>query len=253
MKIILSLIFSIWGLFMPESIVIDNNGGYYISQMGELYKEDGNVLYQFEKESKYILSLVDPRGMYLDDEVLWIVDYDRLVMYDTKTGKYKNYFPLSPKYLNDVVKYKGKIYVTDTFANAVYVLKDDKLQIAFNILRPNGITTDGEYLYVISYESPATVYKCSENEIITSFKLTNVKGGDGIVFADDLFFVSGYNSKNVLVYDKNWNKIAEKSNFSSPSDLYYKDGILYVPDMKEGKIYAFKLTKENSKWVKVIW
>ncbi|MBB6062904.1 DNA-binding beta-propeller fold protein YncE [Thermosipho japonicus] len=247
MKIILSLIFSIWGLFAPESVVVDNSGGYFISNMGKLHVKDGNVLYQSKEKNEYILSLVDPRGLYLNGKDLWIVDFDRLIKYDLSSKTYKSYFATFPRYLNDVTMYEGKIYVTDTYGNSVYILENDKLNVVFNILRPNGITTDGKYLYVISFENPAVVYKCSKEGVVESFTLSDVKGGDGIFFADDLFFVSGYNSKNVVVYDKEWNKLLEKNGFSSPSDLYYKDGYLYVPDMKDGKIYVFQVKKEKSK------
>ncbi|MBT1247105.1 MULTISPECIES: hypothetical protein [unclassified Thermosipho (in: thermotogales)] len=243
MKVILTFLFSIWGLFAPESIIV-KNGDYFISQMGKLYVEDGSVLYMSKEKNEILLKMVDPRGMLKEGKYLWIVDFDRLVRLDLSTGKYKNFFASSPKYLNDIVKYKEKYYVTDTYGNTVYKLNDEKLEVTYNLKRPNGITTDGEYLYIISFTSPAVVYKCDENKIIETYTLNEVKGGDGIVYVDNMFFISGYTSKNVVIYNSSWKKIGEKNGFSSPADIYYSDGNLYVPDMKEGKIYVFKVENE---------
>ncbi|ABR30702.1 hypothetical protein SU69_04295 [Thermosipho melanesiensis] len=244
MKIFLTLLFSIWGLFSPES-VISNNGEYFITQMGKLYVKDGTIIHMTKDKTESLLKLVDPRGMYLEDNFLWVVDFDRVVRLDLETGKYKNFYANFPRYLNDIVKYKGSFYVTDTYGNTIYRINDEKkLEVVFNIKSPNGITTDGEYLYVISFTSPAVVYKCDENKVISSFTLKDVNGGDGIFFGDNLFFVSGYNSKNVVVYNDKWEKLFEKTGFSSPADLYYSKKTLYVPDMKEGKIYVFKVENE---------
>jgi hypothetical protein len=246
MTVLLSILFSIWGLLGPESIALDGNGGYYISQMGELYISDGSMIFQNKEKNEEFFKLIDPKGILLEDNILWIAENDRLIKYDTSNSNFKNFTAESglAKYLNDIVRYKGNLYVTDTYADMVYIFKNDILEPVLTISRPNGITTDGEYLYIVSFTNPAVVYKSDGKNLLEVKTLKEINFGDGIVYdkENDIFFVSGFKSGNVVVY-KNWEKIGEYDKFTSPADIYYDSTTktLYVPDMKTGKIIALKV------------
>ncbi|MDK2885895.1 MAG: hypothetical protein PWP54_453 [Thermosipho sp. (in: thermotogales)] len=246
MTVLLSILFTIWGLLGPESIALDGNGGYFISQMGELYEADGSMIFQNKDKTEEFFKLVDPKGILLEDNILWIAENDRLIMYDTSNSNFKNYTAESglAKYLNDIVRYKGDLYVTDTYADMVYIFKNEILEPVLTVSRPNGITTDGEYLYIISFTNPAVVYKSDGKKILETFTLQEINFGDGIVYdkENDIFFVSGFKSGNVLVY-KDWKKVGEFDKLTSPADIYYDSSakILYVPDMKTGKVIALKV------------
>ncbi|MBO8160762.1 MAG: hypothetical protein H0Z24_03920 [Thermosipho sp. (in: Bacteria)] len=246
MSILLSVLFAIWGLVGPESIAIDSNGGYYISQMGTLYQVDGSIIYKNENKTEQFFVLEDPKGILLEDDILWIAENDRLIMYNIHTRDYKVFTAVSglTKYLNDIVRYKGNLYVTDTYSDMLYVFKNDTLQPVLTLSRPNGITTDGKYMYIVSFTTPAILYKTDGKKILESIVLNEIDQGDGIVYDknNDVFFVAGYKSGNVIAY-KEWKKVGEYNKFTSPADIYYDSNnkILFVPDMKTGKVFALQV------------
>ncbi|SHH52876.1 NHL repeat-containing protein [Thermosipho atlanticus] len=244
--VLLTIIFTIWGLLGPESIAIDNNGGFYISQMGKLYETDGSIIYQISDQTKKFFQITDPKGILLENNILWIAENDRLIMLNTLNSDYKTFTSVSglAKYLNDIVRFNGTLYVTDTYSDMVYTLKSDMLQPVFTLSRPNGITTDGKYLYIVSFTNPAIVYKSDGKRILEKITLPDINLGDGISYdkENDIFFISGFGSGNVVAY-KNWKKVGEIDKFSGPSDIYYDSErkTLYVPDLKSNKVYILKV------------
>ncbi|QTA38408.1 hypothetical protein JYK00_02470 [Thermosipho ferrireducens] len=246
MKIVMSILFSIFGLFVPESIWVTQEG-YYISQMGKLYTADGSVLYQSRMGNYVIENLVDPRGIYVENETLWIADKDRLIEYSLKSHTYKIYTPVtgSAKYLNDVVKYNGEMYVSDTYGDTIYILRENELYPVLSIAYPNGLSTDGEYLYIVSFTDPASLFVSDGNKVVKKMVLKGISYGDGLAYdrKNDLFFVSGYESGNIGVFTRDGRFLYEFSGLGKPADLFFdeKNEILYVPDMENGKLTALKV------------
>lgn len=160
----------------PESVVVDEKAeDMYISVVGKELKptekdKDGYILKKGKKEGSKLEKLTKdeflhaPKGLTLHDGVLYATDIDRVVMIDPKSGKLLGEVDLSPEkavFLNDTVWLDGKLYVSATDLNTIYVVdpqtkKYEKLVLKDAIAAPNGLAVkDGEpnILYMCEYAS----------------------------------------------------------------------------------------------------
>lgn len=181
----------------PESVVVDEKAGdMYVSVVGKELKptekdKDGYILKKgnkegskFEKLALFALKSSDPvaygnkegtklaipkdaflhapKGLTLHDGVLYATDIDRVVMIDPKSGQLLGEVDLSPEkavFLNDTVWLNGKLYVSATDLNSIYVVdpqtkKYEKLLLKDKITAPNGLAVkagEGDSLYMCEY------------------------------------------------------------------------------------------------------
>lgn len=101
----------------------------------------------------WIMGLHEPKGMALLGSKLYVSSLDELVEIDVDRGVIVNRYPVEKAQdLNDVtVASDGTVYVTDTKARYVFMLKDGRTGVFLesdDIARSNGIFCDGERLYV---------------------------------------------------------------------------------------------------------
>ncbi len=145
----------------PESVEWDSAAGvFYVSNMGKdpmahdgdgyiaVVGADGKI-----KTDKWVTGLDAPKGMAVVGGKLYTADIDKLVEIDIAAGKISNSYPVKDaKLLNDVTAGPdGKIYVSDTFTNSVWMLDGGKMSLLAQdplLMGANGLTVVGNALVV---------------------------------------------------------------------------------------------------------
>ena len=117
---------------------VDGNG--YISRLGA----DGTV-----EDLKWLEGLDAPKGMAVVGGRLFVADIAQIVEIDIATGTVAGRYPAEgAAFLNDVTADSaGRVYVSDSFTSAIYVLADRTVTRWVQdaaLLGPNGLTIDAE-------------------------------------------------------------------------------------------------------------
>ena len=141
------------GFDEPESVAFDTNtNSYYVSNIsGDPSAKDGNgFVSKLDADGKVVslkwaTGLNGPKGTGIAGDHLFVADIDELVEIDLADGKVLNRYPApGAKYLNDiVVAGDGRIYISDTFGNAIYLFQDGKVSEWLRdddaLVGPNGL------------------------------------------------------------------------------------------------------------------
>jgi hypothetical protein len=149
------------GFDMPESVSWDAGAKvYYVSNIGgDPAAKDGNgFISRLNADGsvdslKWVTGLDAPKGTEVVGDRLFVTDIDRLVEIDTKTGRIVGAYPApGAKFLNDLaVAGDGRIFISDTFGNAIYVYEGGKIAEWLRDPRldgPNGLVVIGKSLIV---------------------------------------------------------------------------------------------------------
>lgn len=145
----------------PESVGRDPaTGKIYVSNFGKdpMAKDGDGFLSIITPDGKidqlnWVTGLDAPKGIDFVGGKLFVADIDQLVEIDTATGQVTNrYKAEGAKFLNDVAAGPdGKVYVSDTFGAAVYVLDGGTLGLFTQdnlLMGANGLLVDGGSLLV---------------------------------------------------------------------------------------------------------
>ncbi|MEX2527530.1 MAG: hypothetical protein WEA09_07820 [Gemmatimonadota bacterium] len=158
-------LFAVEGLMGPEAVKYDpDQDVYFISSFGEnepgdandgfisrAAAEDGSMESYRWAVGQENWPLLDPRGMALAGDSLWVADANGLHAFHRITGAQLHFVDLThldPGFLNDVVVGQdGAVYVTDTFSSRVirlHVGGDGGEVVAEGEIlgSPNGITPE---------------------------------------------------------------------------------------------------------------
>jgi len=157
-----SLVWTLEGFALPESVAADpSTGKLYVSNMGSdpvskngdgrisLISVDGKL-----EEPDWATGLDAPKGMDVMDGKLYVADIDQLVEIETASGKVTNRTVAEgAQFLNDVAAAPdGRVFVSDTFGSAVYVLEEGRLSLfvqdAERLQGANGLLVMGDALLV---------------------------------------------------------------------------------------------------------
>lgn len=127
------------GFTGPESVARDPaTGTLYVSNFGkEPMNKDGDGFISIISPQGAVTNLTwvggldAPKGMDIVGTRLFVADIDQLIEIDTASGQITNrYTADGAKFLNDVAAGPdGKIYISDTFDSAVYVLDGGKISL----------------------------------------------------------------------------------------------------------------------------
>ena len=148
------------GFDLPESVTFDPaTQAFYVSNMGtNPTDKDGNgFIARLDAagnvtDLKWVTGLNAPKGTIVADGKLYVTDIDQVVEIDIASGAIANRYPAEgAQFLNDIaIAPDGRIFVADTFINAVYVLEDGALSIWLqdpSVVGPNGLVVmDGNLL-----------------------------------------------------------------------------------------------------------
>ena len=240
----------------PESALYDASAGViYVSNInGNPKTKDGNGFISrlnpvgAVRNLNWVTGLNAPKGMAVYDHKLYVADIDELVQIDSASGKITGRFSAPGAiFLNDVAAGNdGKIYVSDTGSNKIYVLHDQKMEIwtASSLLKNiNGLYAEDTCLYVgsdkiqcisIKTKKITTIQeKCGEIDGLTKdnaghFVFSNWSGR---IF---------YRAKGKIT--KMLETAPEKIN---TADISYARALrlLLVPTFKGGQVVAYQIEK----------
>lgn len=148
------------GFTSPESVARDPaTGKIYVSNFGAdpMSKDGDGFISTITPEGAvasldWVSGLDAPKGMDFAGGKMFVADIDQLVEIDTASGQITNrYRADGAQFLNDVaVGPDGKVYVSDTFGSAVYVLDGGALTLLVQdpmLMGANGLLVmDGSLL-----------------------------------------------------------------------------------------------------------
>jgi sugar lactone lactonase YvrE len=171
----------------------DANG--FVSKMSP----DGDVLVAEFMVGTEDRPLHGGRGMFIDQDGLWVVDAGGVHLFDRKSGEQLDFVDFSEfelGFLNDIVLGKdAALYVTDTGTASLYKIVDRKASLVTKVpMNPNGITVDletGRLLMVPWNDGDEIIAWDIDEETFSSVgKLVGGGNYDGIEVVGDTIIVA---------------------------------------------------------------
>ena len=263
----LEKLWEVTGLEAPESVTYDSKQKvFYVSNIvgtptdkdnnGYISKVDekGKIITQ-----KWITGLHAPKGMGIYNGKLYIADIDVVAVADIASGKIEKTFPAEgATFLNDVaVSSKGDVYISDTFeGNSIYRIQNDKIELWLKDEKlnfPNGLFVKGNDIIVASWGEMTN----SETEAGVKGKLIKVSvadksisdisksfaNGDGIVPYKNGYLVTDWPAGKLFFVDGK-GEVKELGSYNQgTADIEFisSKNMLLIPQMTEGKIFAFNV------------
>ncbi|MCS6982159.1 MAG: hypothetical protein N2110_02360 [Flavobacteriales bacterium] len=261
-----SVIAEIPGFRHPESVAFDGRH-FFVSNVGStlapLEKDGDGYISRLTRtgalqDSSYFPSvrLHAPKGMVVLNELLYVADVGRIVVLDIRSRRLVREKDLSAycSFVNDLAARdeerlfftcsdKNTVMQWDIAADSVITLNPDPIPGA------NGLSWDflnGD-LYVAGMGAsgkPGFFYKLD----VKGRNLQNISSLEG--FWDGLHLVRGQllgtDWKTGRLYSVNLKTGLETildcgKVFSGPADFLYQQGKIYLPAMKEGKLYVLRV------------
>jgi len=181
---------------IPEGIAVDPNGNIILSNVRAKNlvraSESGISVIQTPYTGSY-----SGVGVTIKEGKIYALANEEsdtfrsvLQVIDMKSGKLEGYYQYSDttnSFFNDLtISNEGTIYITNTFQNTVFRIKEDKLEpflTSVEIEYPNGITLsgDGSILYVASYTKGIRSYDLNAGQFLNGADTTPItRGIDGL-------------------------------------------------------------------------
>ena len=247
------------GFSMPESALFDsaNNRIIVSNIIGDAMQADGNGSLALVSpdgkmlDADWVTGLDAPKGSAIADGKLYVADLTNLRIVDLSTGAYETVPVPGSGFLNDVTADgDGNVYLTDTFANAIYRYADGKAELWLQdaaLVSPNGILADGATLYVASIgvlaqtpadSKPGGVYAIDiATKAVTKDDVAGDFGFlDGIVKLGETLYLSDFMSGVVYSYVPGSAPTAIATLKLGSADIGSDGTSLYVPLMMEGEV-----------------
>lgn len=257
------------GLKWPESALPDPSGEtIYVSIVdGEMTAKDGKG--GIAKvgadgrmiDSDWVTGLNAPKGLGLVGGTLYAADIDELVAIDVATAKVVKTWPAEgAKFFNDVATGPdGRVYVSDTFTNTIWLLEDDSIKPFLKDDRlnaPNGLLVEGdERLVVAPIGTLAKDGQPGEGAHLVAISLadkslrdlgdgTPVGNLDGLVSTGPGSYLATDWGKGPLYRISSAGKFETLLTFPpTTADLGYIPGkrMAIIPLSKDGKLVAYRI------------
>lgn len=249
----------------PESVAVHPDGRVFISVIGASGVDgDGRIVVVTPAGERRALAtgLDDPKGLDLDDGVLYVTDKNKVVAVtldgDTRVYTAAEDFPRPPVFLNDLeIDAAGNVYVSDSgdadgSGGAVYRIRPDGEVGAVlpadpddPVLRPNGLLMDGAgHLLVADFGSGA-LFRLA----LASGEVRQVNQGfgaaDGLARdSDGTLYISDWKGGRVFALEEPGGSprlLADDFQTAADIALGANGGSLLVPDMKAGVVRRLPL------------
>jgi hypothetical protein len=264
----LELVWKLEGFKNPESAVYDPHLNIlYVSNVnGDGKAKDGNGYISIVSvngkllNEKWLTGLNAPKGLGVFDSTLYVADIDELVAIDIDHGRIINRYKVDDaKFFNDIdVDNDGNVYVSDMVLNRIYRLSADDFQIwieSEKLENPNGLHFTEDDLIVGSWGKMANDFttKVPGHLKRISIKTKNISSiGDGSAVGN-LDGVEGNDEIGFYVTD--WvngalfhisakgeaEQLLDFNKGSADHDFIEKKNLLIIPQMKENKLFAYKI------------
>ena len=258
------------GFDLPESVSWDKNAKvFYVSNLGgDPTTKDGNGFISRLKADgtvdalRWVTGLDAPKGTGVAGDRLWVTDIDRLVEIDTAKGAIVNTYAIpGAKFLNDLaIAGDGRIFIADTFGNAIYVFKDGVVTDFVRgggLVGPNGLAVDEKDLIVAELGDASEGFEKLKPGRVKSVSLdtgavTDYSGADPVGGLDGVAFAGG---KGLFVTDNPGGRLLRIRQGKEPKEIMKlqpgaadfafveDDGLLVVPQMQQNEVVAHKRSK----------
>ncbi|MEF3694157.1 MAG: SMP-30/gluconolactonase/LRE family protein [Candidatus Cloacimonadota bacterium] len=237
----------------PESIAFDiTNNRFLISNT------KGKTILSMDEEGKLSVffkdGLVAPKGIAISPPYLYIADQKQVITVDIPTASILTTLPIEgAKNLNDIaLDDKGFLYVTDTEANAVFVVNVPESSVRKltdpNLEAPNGIAFDRprkQMLIVSTIEKSPIMMINTETLEFGIFTNSVYNQLDGIAIDDKgRIYFGSWDTNAIYLIPQEQNRFEVfKNELRSPADFYYHQPTqeLLVPLWEKNRIERFKL------------
>lgn len=244
----------------PESVLYDERTDrLYVANIdGKSDALDGNgFISRVSLDGKienlhWTSGLNAPKGMGLYKNRLYVTDIYRLVAINTETGQAeKTWDAVDQKsaFLNDVTVAKdGTVYVSDSRADKIYRLKDDKWEVWMegeHLNKPNGVLAVGKKQLMIGCTKTGALRSVDVNTKTMMTIADGMSVTDGIVpEGKGNYFVSDWNGQ-VFHVDATGTKqqlIDTRGDKVNAADIEYasRRKLLIVPTFLKNKLVAYR-------------
>ena len=252
------------GLSTPESAVFDGANDRIIvsSIVGEATEADGNgtlaaiSLSGAMIDDAWVSGLDAPKGMAIHDGQLYVADLSNVRVVDLVSGEMSTIAVEGATFLNDVTSGDdGTVYVTDTFANRIYAISGDAVELFVEdpaLDSPNGILAVGDALIVASFgtlaEKPEDMVPGGLLSIdIATKAVTPIAGTeklgflDGVVMVGDRYVVTDFFSGKIMAISED-GAVAEIATLEmGTADLGTDGAAVFVPLMMADQLLKFSV------------
>lgn len=242
----------------PESVLFDRERNVlYVSNINQVNKDrkDGDGFISRlspngDIEQLYWVSgLNDPKGLALQNNVLYVADIDEIVAIATQTGSILARHKVDKaQMLNDVtVDNAGNVYVSDSQGGAIYLFRNGRVSHWLDTKRerPNGLLYDNNRLIVAFQNSGKVRLLNIETKEFTDWT-DKIPSADGITrVGADGTLISNWNGEiyYVEINGRNWRVLDTKKRNINTADIFYSEeqGMLYVPTFHDNRVVAYRV------------
>ena len=241
------------GLAVPESAFYNtfDNTIYVTNIVGKFNEKDGigyisKINLQGEIiQKEWVNGLNAPKGMYITRSKLYVTDFDRVLELEMPSGKIlKEYRNSHSKDLNDVtIASNGKVYVTDSGSDCLFVVGKDSLEVFIQsnqIEGMNGIYSEGDLIYIGAGDNLLSINTDTKS---ISVLASHVGYLDGLLKVGRSTFITSNWSGTVqlLVLGSPPEKLLESKIHAADLEYIPSRHVLLVPTFTENTLVAYKL------------
>jgi DNA-binding beta-propeller fold protein YncE len=236
----------------PETVVYDKNrdilyaSNFYSDTIQYISKVDleGNIV-----EMEWIKGLIQPTGMAIDGDTLFVVERRNLVEIDIPSGEMKRYPIPSPGFPNDIaIDEDRNVYITDGQARQIKKFSNNEFSIwKSGFAQVNGIHYFKGKLFVgVGGDSTVKSIDLITGEIKTVAELDPGAVIDGMESDEEgNLLVSDYNGKVYLIKTSGEKILLMDSTAPSQycANFAYIPGknLLVIPTLNDNRIIAYRL------------
>jgi DNA-binding beta-propeller fold protein YncE len=244
------------GLKTPESVLYDEvRDVIYVANInGNPSEKDGNGFISrlnrdgSEKDLLWVSNLDAPKGMAVFNGMLYVADIDRLIEIDIESGRVlSRYHAPRAEFLNDVAACRnGMIFVSDSRASGIYVLKEGRLTVWLEgapFENPNGLYTEDGKLYV----GDNNIYEVDVSTKAVTELISDAGGVDGLDKNNQGEFVFSHWAGRVFIHREG--KViklldsTEKKINSADIDFAGKPDLVLVPTFFDNRVVAYRIVE----------
>lgn len=241
------------GLDVPESANFNafDSTIYVSSIVGKFDEKDGigyisriNLKGQIIQK-EWVKGLNGPKGMAFTKTRLYVTDEDRVLEIEVPSGKIlKEYKNSHSKDLNDIaITANGKVYVTDSGGDCLFVVGKDSLEVFIqskNVEGMNGINSEGNAIFIGSGGKLLSIDTKTKSIAVIA---TGVGYLDGLLKLDKTTYVTSNwgGMVQLIVEGKVPEKLLKSKTHSADLGFVSSKGLLLVPTFTENTLVAYKL------------